>query len=74
MKSIKRNLSCTAGIYPQESELNVRVSELESGEKPIQIRMRADPMLHAFIFFVQGKMTRKWHFRHYVVRQVMNKR
>src|SRR5258707_12894167 len=27
-----------------------------------------------FIFFVERKMTREWHFCHYVVRQVMNKR
>jgi hypothetical protein len=35
MKSIKRGMSCTAGIYPHDSGLDVKVSESESGIKAI---------------------------------------
>ena len=38
MKSIKRGMSCTAGIYPHDSGLDVKVSESKSGLKAMPER------------------------------------
>ena len=35
MKSIKRRMRCTAGIYPHDSRLGVKVSESETSLKSI---------------------------------------